>query len=843
MEMRNVGEENIGIRRGRDLSSGGNPISPKAETTQAGPKTKVIVKIFDAVITASLFFIFFGLPLFFIGLAYQGIIFEKQIYFYFWLLLALVAWVAKGVITGELKIRRTPLDIPIFIFWFFYLLSTIFSVDRWHSFWGFFGDPSRGLMSITALIIAYYLIFSHFTAKRMKFMAGGFAAAGIILSLWMALGILGVKFLPAKLMALSPLSLIGSVSGAGAVFSLMIPLLITVVFLVQSSDTLKKVIKNVLTVLLLAGLSLDIFLILALYNFVPWIGLLIGLGFFLIYILSRLVRPIESWTWLPMAIFVVIMAILMIGAVNISRVNLPVEVSPSYGISAEIAKNSVKDKFVLGSGPATYGYDFSLRRPQNFNQNYFYNLRFYQGTGIVAEAVATLGALGSIALVVILLSFLSVGVYLLTHEKEKNKVYSLGLFAAVLMLLVYSVTSRAEGTVLIIGSLLGTLTLATLLWESNSEEKYLNLTLKASPKYALALAFVFMVVTAGVAYLFVFVGKTFAADVYAGMAAREQQISEEGSVSKLIKAIGLYDKEGRYFTRVGQEYMVLANNEMLKGEKERDLTAIQKYLNNSIAAAVRGRDLMKNDVLAAEILAQVYENAGFYVKDSLNLAEEAYKQAQNLEPHNPNYFVKLGQIKISLATAGKDENEKKQLVGEAKDLFQKSIDEKNNLAAGFYQLALAKEALGEIDGAIDDMKQAFILERGNITYAFNLGRLFQVRGGDEDNKVAEDLFKQILGINDKEINTHFSLGLLYEKTNRKSDAVSEYQKVLDLLPASPAGGPAESEDARTRIQKMIDNIQSGISNFAQNASGSNEDQVPMRPTEQPAEQPTEQPAP
>lgn len=824
MEMRSMGERNIGIRRSNGLSSEGKPISSEAETIQTGPKTKVIVKIFDAVITVSLFFIFLGLPLFFIGLTYQGIIFEKQIYFYFWLLLALVAWAAKGVITGELKIRRTPLDIPIFIFWFFYLLSTIFSVDRWHSFWGFFGDPSRGLMSITALIIAYYLIFSHFTAKRMKFMAGGFAAAGIILSIWMTLGILGVKFLPAKLMAFSPLSLIGSVSGAGTVFSLMVPLLITAVFLVRSSDNLGKALKNVFTILLLVGLALDIFLILALYNFVPWIGLLIGLGLFLIYILSRLVRPIESWTWLPMAIFVVIMAILMIGAVNISRVNLPVEVSPSYGISTEIAKNAIKDKFVLGSGPATYGYDFSLQRPQNFNQNYFYNLRFYQGTGIVAEAVATLGALGSIVLVVILLSFLSVGIYLLTREKEKNKVYSLGLFAAMLILLIYSVTSRVEGTILIIGSLLGTLTLATLLWESNSEEKYLNLTLKASPKYALALAFVFMVVTAGVAYLFVFVGKTFVADVYAGTTTREQQISEEGSVSKLIKAISLYDKEGRYFTRVGQEYMVLANNEMLKGEKERDLTVIKKYLDNSIAAAVRGRDLMKNDILAVEILAQVYENAGFYVKDSLTLAEETYKQAQNLEPHNPNYFVKLGQIKISLAAAGKDENEKKQLVGEAKDLFQKSLDEKNNLAAGFYQLALAKEALEDIDGAVDDMKQAFILERGNITYAFNLGRLFQVRGGDEDNKVAEDLFKQILGINDKEINTHFSLGLLYEKTNRKSDAVSEYQKVLDLL-------PAESEDARTRIQKMIDNIQSGISNFAQNVSGSNEDQVPMQPSE------------
>ena len=76
--------------------------------------------------------------------------------------------------------------------------------------------------------------------------------------------------------------------------------------------------------------------------------------------------------------------------------------------------------------------------------------------------------------------------------------------------------------------------------------------------------------------------------------------------------------------------MVLANNEAIKPEKERDIESIRNFLSNSIFFAVRGRDLMKNDVLALEVLAQVYENAGLYVADSLNLAEESYRQAQNL---------------------------------------------------------------------------------------------------------------------------------------------------------------------------------------------------------------------
>ncbi len=827
--------ESIFVRRRSDFSPEKQTPKPalKKEAPEGG-KTKIIIKIFDAVITASLFLIFLGVPIFFTGQSYQGIIFEKQIYFYFLLLLALVAWAAKGVIAGELKIRKTPLDIPIGIFWFVYLLATIFSIDRWHSFWGFFGDPSMGMMNITALVIAYYLIMSHFNEKRMKLFFAGFVGSGILLCLWTALGIMGVKFLPQNLLNVSPLSLIGSVSGAGAVFSALIPLLITAVFITRASGKMNTLQKNILTGILLAGIILDMFLVLALFNFIPWIALLIGLGFFLMYILSRLVRPVKSWAWLPLVVFVLSMAILMIGAVNIARVNLPVEVSPALGISSDIAKDAVKSKFVLGSGPATYGYDFSLYRPQSFNENYFYNLRFYQGTGVIAEAIPTLGALGSVALALIFLSYLSVGAYLMTREKEKNKIYSLGMFSAMIMLIIFAVTARTEGTILILGGLLGSLTLAMLLWEGASEEKYLKLTLKASPKYALAIAFIFMVVTAGVAFLFVFVGKTFIADMKAGSAARQEQITEEGSVSKLISAINLYSREGRYFTRLGQEYMALANGEMLKGEKERNLDLISKYLNNSIAAGAQGKDLMKKDVLAAESLALIYENAGLYVKDSLTKAEETYREAQALEPHNPNYPVKLGQIKIALAMAASDENEKKALVGEAKGLFENALSEKKNFAAAYYQLSLAKEALGEIDGAIDDMRQAFILERSNITYAFNLGRLFQSRGKDDDNKIAEDLFKQILGVNDKEINTHFSLGLLYEKTSRKSEAIGEYQKVLELLPEG-------SDDARGKVQKMIDNIQNGVSNFTQDSAGSNENPAPATPEEVPAEGAAPQP--
>lgn len=812
----------------------------KNNTTENKPKFHV--RILDHIIRSSLFMVFLGLPIFFTGLSFQGISFEKQIYFYFWTLLALVAWVAKGIITESIKIKRTPLDIPIVAFWLIYLLSTILSVDKWHSFWGFFGDPSRGFMSVTAIIIFYYLFLSNFNERFFRWVLGAIIASGSILSIWTALGILGAQFLPGDLEKIAPLSLLGSIGSLGIFFGLMVPILIATIFKVQSSEKLRGLVKNAINSWLLIILALNLLLLSSFFSYVSWLAIIIGVVFMLIFILSKIIRPPVIWTWLPMAVFVLIMLILMVGTISISRVNLPVEVSLSRGISWEVANSSIKDNFILGSGPATYGYDFSLNRPQSFNLNALYNLRFYQGTGIIFEALPSIGALGTFALALIILSFISISVYLFAKDKEKNKIYSLGLLAAAFIVLINIIIGSAEGPIILIGALVCMLALAVLLKESDSEESYLKFTLKASPRFALTLAFILIVISAGAIFLFIFVGKAYTADIYAGLAVRENQVTEEGSISKFNRAVGIFNKEGRYYSRLGQEYMVLANNEILKGEEERNLNMILQYLNNSIANSKRGADLMKNDAQAIEVLAQIYENAGLYVADTLKLAEEAYRRALELEPNNPSFYIKIGQIKMSQAASiGRlsDEevdkkNEQKELTEEAKGLFEESISKKENFAPGYFNLALAQNFLGETDEAIENMNKAFSLDRSSVNYAFNLGRLYQVSGKDEDLEKAETLFREILKINDKEINTIFNLGLLLEETGGKDEAIAEYRKALDLIPDN-------QEETRERVKKMISNAEKGIKNTPENIIDLDEEQFPGKSLEEDGEQvfPTE----
>ena len=803
---------NVGQRRNLETLLRPEP-KPPVEPRIFSPKSddKFVVKVFDKIIAVSIFMIFFGLPIFFTNLAFQGISFEKQIYFYFWLFLGLVAWTAKGVIIGEMNIKRTALDIPIVLFWIIYLVATILSVDRWHSFWGTFGDPSRGFVSITAFVIAYYLIRSIVDFKKMRWMFGAFISSGFITALWTTLALLGIHFLPAKWEPFAPISLVGSMPGLGILFSMLVPLIVTAAFKIKSEGEISGLLRKSILVFLVVDLAIILFILLALYPFVPWIGILVGAGVFLIYILSQLIRPPKSLTWLPMAVFVIILACLMIGNNKLARINLPLDVMPNNSLSMEIAKNTLKSKFFFGTGPATYGYSFSLYKPKDFNLNQLYNLRFYQGKGLVFEALSTTGAAGTLAFALVVLSFISVVGYLLTREKERNKVYSLGLSMAALIFIIDMTSSRVESAVLILGVMISILALGCVLEESGSEEKSWRLSLKTSPKYALTLAFIFMVISAGVTFLFVYLGKLYVADVYAGMALRENTISEQGSITKLIRAVQLYNREGRYFSRVGQEYLYLANTEALKSNEERDVNKISAYLNSAILASVRAKELSPNDVFVVENLAQIYENSVLYVPNSVALAEENYKRALALEPENPLYLIKLGQIRLAYLINQKDDAEKKQTIQEAQDLFQQSIDRKINLDLGYYNLSIAQEALENIDGAIDNMGKAASLDRSSVDYLFNLGRLYQTRGKDDDNKMAEAIYKEILKTADNSFNVHFNLGRLYETMKQKDAAVAEYQKVLEIIPTD-----SSNKQVRDQLTKMISNIKAGIQNTPEN---------------------------
>lgn len=785
--------------------------APRAAEVKRG---NIAGKFFDAAISVSLVALFFGFPIFFTGMTFQGIAFEKQLYFYFWLLIGLVSWVSKGVMHGELRIRRTPLDIPILLFVVGYGIAAAFSIDRWHSIWGMFGDPSRGFLSIVALALSYYLIVSHFTPRRFHLMFGSLVVSSFLAVIWSVLAIMGVRFLPGSLELYAPISLSGTISTLAIFLSATPMIFLTAIFAAFRGAEGKKtktlfswVVVGVSTLGLLGAL----FLIAALYPYMAWPALLGGLGFFLIFILAQIVRPPEQWVWMPMVVFVVVLSFLMVGRMDIARTNLPVEVLPKLSFAWNIAKSTLGDgHFLSGVGPANYSYAFSMYRPVEYNNNALYTLGFDQGPGLLLEAIPTLGALGAVLFLVLAFSFVSVGIFLLTGDKTKNKMFSLGLWGASMVFFIASFMAAFNGALLVTGILVATLALATVLWESGSEERYLALSLKASPKFALALAFVFMVVSAGVAFLFAFIGKVFLADISAGGVLREQTVTEQ-SIAKLGRASELYSKEPRYLMRLSQTYMILANEEAAKPSADVDARKVVNYIRESIAVMERAAVLAPNDARVAEALGLIYENSSLYARDALPKAFEAYEKALSLEPNNPLLLVKLGTIKRAMGDAAEAGEEKTALYDEAKTFFESAIEKKGDLPLAHYNLAVVLSRLKSYDAAIDEASKAAALEPGNVTYGFGLASLYQARGTGDDYDKAKAIFENILKANERLVDVRLALGILHEQRKDRDAALAEYRKILEFLPEGSQG-----DTIREQVNTFIENLESGRGNIAAN---------------------------
>ncbi len=96
-----------------------------------------------------------------------------------------VAWIIKMIVTKQFKIQKTPLDIPILLFLASMILSTLFSIDKHVSLWGYYSRFNGGLYSIIAYIFLYYAFVSNLASiKYVKKALKWSLVSGLIVALW-----------------------------------------------------------------------------------------------------------------------------------------------------------------------------------------------------------------------------------------------------------------------------------------------------------------------------------------------------------------------------------------------------------------------------------------------------------------------------------------------------------------------------------------------------------------------------------------------------------------------------------------------------------------------------------
>lgn len=143
-----------------------------------------LASFFDGVIRWGFYLVFLFVPLIFVGDTSELFEFNKMWLTFILALIIGAAWISKMIVQRKFSFQRTLLDIPLALFLLSQIISTIFSMDRHISWWGYYSRFNGGLLSTITYIFLYYAFATNITKKYLHKMLYVTIAAGIITALW-----------------------------------------------------------------------------------------------------------------------------------------------------------------------------------------------------------------------------------------------------------------------------------------------------------------------------------------------------------------------------------------------------------------------------------------------------------------------------------------------------------------------------------------------------------------------------------------------------------------------------------------------------------------------------------
>jgi len=120
-----------------------------------------LINYCNRIIEYSFYLIFFLVPLVLVSDTSELFEFNKLWVTFGFTVVIATAWFAKMITRRQIKIQKTPLDIPILIFLLSQIISTILSLDPHVSIWGYYTRFNGGLLSIISYIFLYYAFMSN----------------------------------------------------------------------------------------------------------------------------------------------------------------------------------------------------------------------------------------------------------------------------------------------------------------------------------------------------------------------------------------------------------------------------------------------------------------------------------------------------------------------------------------------------------------------------------------------------------------------------------------------------------------------------------------------------------
>ncbi|MCH8244346.1 hypothetical protein IIB97_00455, partial [Patescibacteria group bacterium] len=196
-------------------------------------------RLLNFIIKTSIYLVVFLIPLVWSPWTFEAFEFLKQYVLIFLVVLGLVAWLARMILVErELHFKRTPLDLPIFLFVLVAVVSSLFSADLWSSLFGYYGRFSDGLFGMLAAMGLYLLVIN--TIKRPASLVRVFLLSASIALTIGYLSLFGVLKLFYQLVPSMQLIGFNTVAGSLEGFSIFLAFLISFLAILALRSEIKQ---------------------------------------------------------------------------------------------------------------------------------------------------------------------------------------------------------------------------------------------------------------------------------------------------------------------------------------------------------------------------------------------------------------------------------------------------------------------------------------------------------------------------------------------------------------------------------------------------------------------------
>ncbi len=454
---------------------------------------------------------------------------------------------------------------------------------------------------------------------------------------------------------------------------------------------------------------------------------------------------------------------------------VPNEIRPSVASSFAVAyKVLTSSRFLLGYGPSTFPFAFSLYRNIDPSQLDLLGYTFLQGYNIFTTLLTTTGILG-------LLSFL-----------------------VLILLAGYRLVRGVQDPlVAIIASGLLFLTLSLFLFPATFTHLFLlfaglGLVLKLEGAQrtisfsSIARGPLFVVFVVGIAVIagslsgVYLIGRKYASAVYYGksLTALASGNIDDG-IGKLNQAVNL-DSTADAYWRTGSQALLLETRQFLdqtKGKGGANQAQLENIVGLAVKSATRATELNPSDPLNWSNLGNVFENLIPIATGADEQAATAYKKAIELNPKNPQEPVNLARALLTSAitienSQGQNETSRAR-VAAALVALQQSADIAPNYAPTNFSLVQLYIKQGEIQKASQKIQEIQSLSPLDAGLAYQLG-LIAYQNNQPD--IAQAQFERAVALYPDYSNALYFLGIIYDGKGLKTQAKAVFERLLQLNP-------------------------------------------------------------